>query len=115
MMIIHCPWCGPRNEEEFCCGGQSHITRPADPSAVTDEVWAAYLFDRINPKGIHLERWRHTFGCRQWFNMAQHTVSHDILAIYKMGEAPPDLICDSQKKGNPENSKNKQSAQEDVT
>ena len=93
MMHIHCPWCGPRNEEEFCCGGQSHITRPPDPKAVSDAQWADYLFTRINPKGVHLERWRHTFGCRQWFNMARHTVSHEIVAIYKMGEPAPKALA----------------------
>ena len=89
MMLIHCPWCGPRDEEEFCCGGQSHITRPPDPNTVSDEAWATYLYTRINPKGVHLERWRHTFGCRQWFNVARDTVNHSIVAIYPMGEPAP--------------------------
>ncbi|MFT5032177.1 MAG: sarcosine oxidase subunit delta [Bacteroidia bacterium] len=91
MHLIECPWCGPRDEEEYTCGGQSHIARPEHPEAVTDVEWASYLFDRTNPQGIHLERWRHTFGCRQWFNIARHTVTHDIAAIYKMGEAAPQL------------------------
>lgn len=87
MMQIHCPWCGPRNEEEFTCGGQSHIQRPEPPETVTDKAWANYLFNRTNPKGLHRERWRHTYGCRQWFNVARDTVSHQISAVYKMGEA----------------------------
>ena len=97
MMQINCPWCGPRNEEEFCCGGQSHITRPSTPATVSDQQWAEYLYSRINPKGVHLERWRHSFGCRQWFNMARHTVSHNILAIYKMGEAAPHSLSNEQR------------------
>jgi len=91
MIQIECPWCGTRDEEEFTCGGQSHIIRPEKPEEISDEQWASYLFDRINPKGVHLERWRHTFGCRQWFNVARDTVSHEIFAVYKLGEAAPNL------------------------
>ena len=86
MMQIPCPWCGLRDEEEFCWGGQAHVERPADPAAASDTDWAAYQFHRVNTKGEHLERWRHTFGCRQWFNVARDTVSHRIIAVYKMGE-----------------------------
>ena len=86
MMQIPCPWCGPRDEEEFCWGGQAHVTRPPVPADTSHEAWAAYQFQRLNNKGEHLERWRHTFGCRQWFNMARDTVSHEVLSVYPMGE-----------------------------
>jgi sarcosine oxidase subunit delta len=46
---------------------------------------------RINPKGVSLERWRHTYGCRQWFNVARDTVSHRILAVYGMTDPVPAL------------------------
>ncbi len=92
MMQIECPWCGKRDEEEFTCAGQSHIQRPQNPRQNSDSEWASYLFERSNPKGVHLERWRHTFGCRQWFNLARHTVSHEILAVYPMGAAVPEHI-----------------------
>ncbi len=87
MMRIPCPWCGPRDENEFNCGGTSHINRPA--SDVSDEVWGRYLFFRDNPKGLHLERWRHTQGCGQWFNVARDTVTHEITAVYRMGDPAP--------------------------
>ena len=86
MMSVICPWCGPRDEEEFCCGGQAHLQRPNEQASDTE--WAGYLFQRHNSKGMHLERWRHTQGCRQWFNMARDTVSHRIVAIYKMDQQP---------------------------
>ena len=89
MLQIHCPWCGARDEVEFCCGGESHITRPADPASCSDSDWADYQFNRLNPKGIHYERWRHTHGCRQWFNVVRDTLSHTILQVYKMGEPKP--------------------------
>jgi heterotetrameric sarcosine oxidase delta subunit len=56
------------------------------PADTSHEAWAAYQFQRLNNKGEHLERWRHTFGCRQWFNMARDTVSHEVLSVYPMGE-----------------------------
>ena len=90
MLLIECPWCGARPETEFHCGGEAHIERPADPAAVDDAAWADYLFMRRNPKGVHAERWMHAQGCRRWFNMLRHTVSHEILAVYRMGEPAPD-------------------------
>lgn len=89
MLRIDCPWCGPREEIEFHCGGQAHIARPADPESLSDEDWADYLFMRDNVKGAQAERWVHAAGCRRWFNVVRDTVSHDIIAVYKMGESPP--------------------------
>ena len=34
MLVIDCPYCGPRPELEFSYGGQAHIARPADPASV---------------------------------------------------------------------------------
>lgn len=87
MLRIDCPFCGPRDETEFRCGGQSHITRPS--LDCTDERWAEYLHLRENPKGWHYERWLHAAGCRQWFNVARHTMTHEIRAVYPMtGQKP---------------------------
>ncbi len=94
MLVIKCPWCGNREESEFTFAGQSHIQRPDITEGVTDEDWANYLFNRKNTKGIHLERWRHTFGCRQWFNVARNTISHEIISVYHMGSSIPDKVKD---------------------
>lgn len=91
MLLINCPWCGARDEIEFRCGGQSHIVRPEPPEQVSDQQWGGYLFVRANPKGVSLERWVHAAGCRQWFNLARSTVTHEIHAVYPMGEAAPAL------------------------
>ena len=61
MMQISCPWCGTRDEREFVCGGTTHLSRP--PLQCDDRAWGEYLFFRDNPKGLHLERWRHAYGC----------------------------------------------------
>ena len=104
MLLISCPWCGPRDESEFHCGGEAHIARPADPERLSDAEWADSLFMRKNPKGVQLERWVHRLGCRRWFNMARNTVTHDILAVYKMGEAPPPEIATAAGMTKPESS-----------
>jgi sarcosine oxidase subunit delta len=91
MLLIPCPWCGEREETEFRCGGEAHIARPRQPSALSDAQWADYLFMRKNPKGVHHERWCHAQGCGRWFNLARHTVTDRILAVYRMGEQPPEI------------------------
>lgn len=91
MIQINCPWCGERNEEEFVYGGPSHIERPSNPDASSEVEWSAYLFNRVNSQGIHLERWQHRFGCRQWFNLARDTVTHNILNIYNIGDSKPEI------------------------
>lgn len=84
MLLIPCPYCGPRNDSEFTPGGEAHIARPA--LSVDDQQWGEYLYYRENIKGPQLERWFHAHGCRRWFNVARDTVTHEITAVYKMGE-----------------------------
>ncbi len=91
MLFIDCPYCGPRDETEFHCGGEAHISRPLDPDALDDAQWADYLFMRKNIKGHQAERWVHAQGCRRWFNALRDTVSYRILKVYAMGEPIPDL------------------------
>lgn len=88
MLRITCPFCGVRDQDEFQFGGEAHIERPADPAKASDAEWADYLFYRDNPKGLHYERWVHSFGCRQWFNVARDTLTHEILEVYPMGARP---------------------------
>jgi heterotetrameric sarcosine oxidase delta subunit len=79
MLLIPCPWCGDRDEIEFAYGGEADRAYPADPAALTDEEWAAYLFGRGNPKGLLRERWFHQHGCRRWFAIVRNTATHEIL------------------------------------
>jgi sarcosine oxidase, subunit delta len=85
MLLIPCPWCGPRDEIEFHYGGQAGVAYPADPDALDDAAWAEYLFYRDNPKGLFGERWVHSAGCRRWFDVVRDTVTHEFLAA---GTAP---------------------------
>ena len=90
MLQISCPWCGPRDEVEFSCGGEAHIMRPEKPESVSDEGWAEYLFYRTNPRGPHAERWIHTHGCRRWFNVIRNTVTNEISVVYEIGQLRPE-------------------------
>jgi heterotetrameric sarcosine oxidase delta subunit len=92
MLLIPCPWCGPRDEVEFHYGGEAHIVRPPNPAALDDTAWADYLYMRANPKGALAERWVHSAGCRRWFNLLRDTVSHRILAVYRIGESRPSVV-----------------------
>lgn len=92
MMTIQCPWCGFRPENEYHCGGSSNIQRPA--LDCSDDTWGEYMFVRDNPCDLHSERWRHTYGCSQWFNILRHTVTHEIRAVYAMTDPVPGLNKD---------------------
>jgi sarcosine oxidase subunit delta len=91
MLLIGCPWCGARPENEFHYGGEAHIARPRNPASVDDHAWADFLYMRSNPKGAHYERWRHIHGCGRFFNCVRDTVSDRILATYQPGEPKPEL------------------------
>ena len=82
MLEIHCPYCREtRAEEEFCYEGEAHIARPADPRALSDEQWSAYLFLRKNPRGLH-------HG-----GVVAHVVDHTDEAVVQHGEGlAEDLI-----------------------
>jgi sarcosine oxidase subunit delta len=91
MMLIECPYCGPRVETEFGYGGQAHVDYPKDPYALSDEEWARFLFYRDNPRGVHAERWLHSAGCRKWFNAIRDTHTYEISHVYRLGQGRPDL------------------------
>ena len=44
MFLINCPYCGERDQSEFSAGGEAHIVRPKQPTELTDDQWAEYLF-----------------------------------------------------------------------
>ena len=92
MLLIPCPYCRmERPEIEFRYGGEAHIARPLVPAELTDAEWAAFLYMRSNPKGLHVERWRHVHGCGRFFNAVRHTVTDRILITYEAGMPRPDL------------------------
>lgn len=89
MLRLACPWCGPRDEVEFRCGGEAGIVRP-DPATADDATWGAYLHLRTNPKGTVHERWLHRYGCGRWFMVARDTGTHVVEAVWRIGDPPPE-------------------------
>ena len=86
MLLITCPYCGPRDESEFSCGGEAHIARPTDSMALSDAEWADYLFMRKNPKGWHWEMWQHATGCRKFFVVRRNTATHAVQGTWTLAE-----------------------------
>jgi heterotetrameric sarcosine oxidase delta subunit len=82
VLLIPCPWCGPRAQIEFTYGGDATVTRPATDAPA--DAWVAFVYQRDNPEGPHDELWFHGAGCRQWFRVRRDTRTHEIL-----GSAPP--------------------------
>jgi sarcosine oxidase, subunit delta len=89
MLLIECPWCGPRQDTEFSYGGEAGIVRPKNPSGLSDEEWAQYLYVRNNRRGNHLEQWCHSSGCRRWFQVVRDTATNQIFGVYKIGDPVP--------------------------
>lgn len=99
MLILTCPYCGIAcDETELTPGGEAHLTR-VGPGA-SDEAFEAYLFQRQNPKGVHIERWRHTYGCGKWFLVARDTVTLEVYGTYKaqLTEPPEAVVAEILKK-----------------
>lgn len=78
MMLIHCPFCGPRADLEFVYHGAAGLTRPADDAG--DAALTAYLYERENPIGPHRELWVHRHGCGSWIEVERDTMNHGISA-----------------------------------
>jgi sarcosine oxidase subunit delta len=89
MLVIHCPYCGPRPELEFAYGGQAHVARPSDPTKASDQDWLEFLYLRDNPRGMFAERWRHARGCGRFFNALRDTTTDHFVTTYRVGEKSP--------------------------
>jgi len=94
MLMLTCPYCGQEAEEtELTAGGEAHLTRFGPGSS--DEDFEGYLFNRENPKGVHFERWRHTYGCGKWFHAARCTTTLEVFGTYPAQTTePPKEILD---------------------
>jgi len=95
MLILHCPNCGiDADETELHAGGEAHLTRHGPGSS--DDEFETYLFARENPKGVHLERWRHVNGCGKWFHAARDTMTLEVFGTYSAQVTePPQNIKDA--------------------
>ena len=78
MLIIPCPFCGPRDESEFAYCGPKFARRPEDAGAIESEEWVENLTVPPNPVGPVLEHWRHVRGCGAWVLIERDTMTHDM-------------------------------------
>lgn len=81
MLRIACPYCGERDYTEFVYGGDAGAARPRRVLETTDQQWKAFLYQRDNPAGVHMEYWQHSYGCRLWLKVIRDTVTHDIVEV----------------------------------
>ena len=95
MLMLTCPHCGiDADETELAPGGEAHLKRHG-PGA-SDDDFESYLFLRENPRGVHLERWRHANGCGKWFVAARCTVTLEVFGTYPAQTArPPREVLDA--------------------
>lgn len=76
MMLIPCPWCGPRNAQEF--GYLDELTTRPNPTTTSPEEWRAYLHLRTNPCDWVVEQWHHRAGCQRFFVVERHTLTNEV-------------------------------------
>ena len=79
-MRISCPHCGPRDVAEFTYQGDANRVRP-DPASTDQAAWNAYVYDRVNTRGLHREFWQHSGGCRAHLLVERDTVTHAIATV----------------------------------
>ena len=87
MLLIPCPWCGPRSQIEFTYGGDATVRRPALDAP--EEEWFATSTSATTRWGRTTNGGLHSAGCRQWFDVRRDTRTHEILGSAAPGEAMP--------------------------
>jgi sarcosine oxidase subunit delta len=88
MLLLTCPHCGVTAEEtEFGPGGEAYLKRHGPGSS--DDDFEGYMFLRDNPRGVHLERWRHAYGCGKWFIAARCTVTLRVFGTWPAQTTEP--------------------------
>jgi len=88
MLLIRCPYCGPRGHVEFTYGGDASRRRPDTDGPGSEEAWFDYVYLRDNPAGPQLEHWQHSGGCRAWLVIERDTASHAISSVRDAGGDP---------------------------
>lgn len=79
-MRITCPYCGPRDLQEFACWGDASPQRPYGLET-TEVAMFDYVYLRDNPRGLHEELWYHSAGCHAWLVARRDTLTHVIDSV----------------------------------
>jgi len=79
MILLPCPWCGPREATEFAHVGE--VSARPDPGGATPAQWRRYLYLRANPRGWTTENWYHRMGCRRFITVERHTETNEVRSV----------------------------------
>ena len=80
MKIMPCPVNGERPLQEFTFGGE-YRPLPANPGAMSDAEWAAYVFNRQGAPSTRREWWYHD-ASGTWFIAERDTLTDTIQRTY---------------------------------
>ena len=80
MLIIDCPFCGPRDEREFEYCGPYREHRPDKMDNLSASDFIDYLIVPENPEGAGREFWWHKRGCGEWLLVVRDTKTHQVLS-----------------------------------
>lgn len=83
MVVIPCPYCGPRNVSEFAYKGESR--RRPDVASATPTDWREYLYVHDNRSGWTAEGWYHRAGCRKVIRVERHTLTNEVRSAERLG------------------------------
>jgi sarcosine oxidase subunit delta len=78
MTQLVCPFCGPRELEEF----SFRKTLPESNSTPFAEV-----YERANRLDLSVEHWQHVHGCRAWLIVRRNPSSGQVLEVQLSGRA----------------------------
>lgn len=86
MLVIMCPYCGPRNSDEFTFQGE--VTPRPNASDTDPGEWRRYLYMKANDSGWVSERWFHVSGCRRYLMLRRNTQTNEISDISAVRGGP---------------------------
>lgn len=78
MTRLACPFCGPRELDEF----EYHKTLPNAGAAPFEQV-----YERIDSLAESREHWQHVRGCRAWLEIHRNPSTGVVLLTRLLGEA----------------------------
>ena len=79
MSQLVCPFCGPRELEEF----YFRKTVAEHGSSAFAEV-----YERVNRTDVSVEHWQHVHGCRAWLVITRNPSSGQVLEVKLSGHTP---------------------------
>ena len=78
-MLLSCPWCGPRELEEFRF--RSVVAAGSDATARSASRAFAEVYERTNVPDANIEYWQHDRGCRAWLVVQRDPSTSAVLAV----------------------------------